>query len=150
MTQILAVSCQLSLQVWFCGVLVFWQMNRVYRAVALVFLVLWVPITAHCCLEKLPGLEFLQCASDTSGSPNCEGDACQTIESGAYKISESPRTAPAPAFFVLPLAPLPLIEDAAANKSPAGTLVAARPDLPKSWQFISRTALPVRAPSLLS
>src|SRR6185369_9668721 len=78
----MALCCQRCSNFWLLqagqGVLVCWLMNRVYRLTALVFLVLWVPTTTHCYLEKIPGLEFLQCASDT-GNSSCEGDGCQTV-----------------------------------------------------------------------
>jgi len=69
---------------------------RLYRLTALAFLVLWVPVTSHCHLENVTGLEFLQCASETPENSGCEGDGCQTVESGFYKISDNSRTVPLP------------------------------------------------------
>src|SRR4051812_3003890 len=80
---------QNRLQGWGRGVLVGWLMKKVHKLTALVFVVLWVPITSHCQLEKVPGLEFLHCASDTPGNSDCQGDGCQVIESGFYKISDN-------------------------------------------------------------
>src|SRR6059036_3645002 len=125
-------------------------MSRLYKLTALVFLVLWVPITAHCHLEKVPGLEFLKCASDTPERSDCEGDGCQTVESGLYKISDNSRTAPLPAACVVGcLVPKPA-DDLQPSRGPLRSLSCAPPDLPQRWQFISRAAPPVRAPSSLS
>jgi hypothetical protein len=126
-------------------------MKTIQKLTALVFLVLWVPVTAHCSLEKVPGLEFLQCASDTAGDSNCEGDSCQTIESGFYKISDNTCIVRVPAFYVI-LFTVPsqtVIQHLSAHPCPR-TQSSFPPDLPQSWQFISRTALPVRAPSIVS
>jgi hypothetical protein len=121
-----------------------------YKAIALMFLVLWLPITSHCQLERVPGLEFLHCAADTSESSNCEGDGCQTVESGLYKISDHSTIAPVPVcgpfLFMLPHRSL---EDSSLV-GPGRAQSSFPPDLPQRWQFISRTALPIRAPSFAS
>jgi hypothetical protein len=114
-----------------------------------VFLVLWVPITAHCLLEKVPGLEFLHCASDTENNSNCQ-DECQTVESGFYKISDNSAIVPAPVFCMVAYCVIEPVDDLTLRSTWVGALDAVAPDLPRSWQFISRAALPIRAPSLLS
>jgi hypothetical protein len=125
-------------------------MSRVHRLTALVFMVLWVPITAHCCLEKLPGLEFLHCVSDTPESSNCEGDGCQVVESGFYKIPDNPATVPVPlTCFVAYIMPRPA-DDHQSACIPVRLLSVSPPDLLHRWQFISRAALLVRAPSFAS
>jgi len=115
-----------------------------------VFLVLWLPVTTHCGLEKLPGLEFLECTSDTPGSSSCEGDGCQTVESGSYKISDNSGGIPLPILsLVVFFTPAP--EGSALPEfGRLRLLSSAPPDLPVRWQFVSRAALPIRAPSLLS
>jgi len=126
------------------------MVRKLHKLTAFVFLVFWLPITAHCHLEKFPGLEFLQCASDTSKTAGCEGDGCQTVESGAYKISNHPRSVPMPVPCALAyLAPAPA-ERVQPAFGPLRLPTSAPPDLPQRWQFVSRAALPVRAPSLRS
>jgi hypothetical protein len=121
-------------------------MRRLYRLTAVVFLVLWVPITAHCYLEKIPALAFLQCSAES----DCAGDGCQVIESGLYKISDNSLAIPQPVTGkIVSVVPAPL-DVPLLDRSPCGLLSDAKPDLPRRWQFIARTALPVRAPSLLS
>jgi hypothetical protein len=130
--------------------LVILMMCKLHKLAAFLFLVLWLPVTSHCQLEKVPGLEFLQCASDTPENSNCEGDACQTIESGQYKISDNSQTVPVPVFQVLPTVKLSQTECVQPVFGPLRLLTCAPPELPPCWRFILRAALPVRAPSLVS
>ncbi|MDB6059511.1 MAG: hypothetical protein JWO95_3355 [Verrucomicrobiales bacterium] len=124
-------------------------MTSLQKCIAVLFVALWVPLTAHCSLEKLPGFSFLHCPSDTPDT-QCNDDACQTIESGSYRISADSAVIALPAVCVFwtMLADLSESFSLSANGSLGPVL---RPfDLPKQWQFVFRTALPVRAPSLLS
>ena len=125
-------------------------MCRVYKLTAMVFLVFWVPITAHCNLEKIAGLEFLHCPSDTPESSNCEGDGCQTVESGSYKISDNSELVPRPVFCVVAYVMERPAEYVQPLVDPLQLLSSPPPDLPRIWQFVSRAAMPVRAPSQFS
>jgi hypothetical protein len=123
--------------------------KRLYTVVAFLLMVCWAPITAHCSLEKLPGLKFLQCAGD-SNSADCEGDSCASVESGFYKIQDHPE-------LTISFTSLPLKFVAASIDQvfkplllSAPKLTVAPPELSQSWQFAFRAVLPVRAPSLLS
>ena len=115
----------------------------------LALLALWLGSTNHCRLEKIPGLEFLRCALDTDTDSNCDGDGCDVVEKALYKADGAQLVAVAPLFvaavFLLPtpeqLAPHPLLPDFS---------TVASPELPGTWQFFYRTALPPRAPSLAS
>jgi hypothetical protein len=113
-------------------------------------LALWGLASNHCHLEQVPGLEFLACCQHPDTAPHqdddCDSDACSVVESGFYKIDEQVATVAAPTLglsFVLPLweavAPMPAPHPIPPNCSP--------PELPRTWQFFSRTALPPRAPS---
>jgi len=121
----------------------------------LALVALWLPVSVHCQLEQLPGLEFLSCCDheDTTAphqDDDCEGDACAVVESGLYKIEERQATLPAPdleAFDVAALLSAPDLTSAGAGYPVCGT---APPELLKSWQFSLRTALAPRAPSLVS
>ena len=51
---------------------------RLFRPIlAVTLLALWVPMTAHCTIESLPGMEFLSCHFDETEAPLPDGD-CQT------------------------------------------------------------------------
>lgn len=115
---------------------------------------LWLPLSAHCQLESIPGLEFLACPSPnaSSGNPNshCDDSDCCSAERSQYKAEQLRLTLPAPD--LLPVLSTPLLT--LANTLPAevsmGILTAAPPEFPQSWQFIFRTASPPRAPSFAS
>jgi hypothetical protein len=119
----------------------------------LVLAVLWTPVSVHCQLEQLPGLEFLSCCSHEDIVPHedddCEGDACAVVESGFYKTEERQASLPAPEFEVLEFAapPTNLVLTSTDADGPLCSTVP--PELPHTWQFIFRAALPPRAPSLV-
>ena len=111
---------------------------------------LWVPITAHCKLELIPGLEFLQCAGDTSTKSDCEGDSCQTVESGAYKTQDNDDLVPLPVLTLDFSASVPPVEAFDLESGGLNGFTVSPPELPKCWQFLLRTAPVVRAPSVAS
>ena len=112
--------------------------------------VLWVPITSHCKLELIPGLEFLHCVGDTPTKSNCDGDSCQTVESGAYKTQDNDDIVPLLVLTIDVLALVPSADASALESGSIGVFTASPPELPNGWQFVYRTALPVRAPSIAS
>jgi hypothetical protein len=127
--------------------------NRFVRIVALLLAVFWMPLTSHCNLEQLPGLQFLACGDQSDQTPHtntgCGESACASVESGLYKTEERPNTLPAsallPVFGVAAaMDTLPQMAQLRAN------LEFAPPELSRGWQFHFRTALPPRAPSLAS
>jgi hypothetical protein len=122
---------------------------RIRSIVTLVMLALWLPVTLHCELERIPGLEFLRCAADTDQS-DCRDTGCCGVEKSQYKVGQSRLAIPPPVF--LPLSPAPLLNvaDALTDRVSAGILTTAPPELPKCWQFVFRTASPPRAPSFAS
>lgn len=123
------------------------------KAVVLMLLALWVPVTMHCELEAMPSFSFLQCCCGPEQSPetpsDCDENAgCSAVESGFCKVEDEQTAAPEIAFVLAFLAmdwtvlPLP------ANHGPAPEARSAPPELAQFWQFSYRTALPPRAPSL--
>ena len=111
---------------------------------------LWFLAANHCRLESLPGLEFLECASDTDSTKNCDGDGCETVENGFYKTESSQPAVPLPSLQSAYWA-VRLLEET--FESAPGSRIesdSAPPELPKIWQFSLRTALPPRAPSIAS
>ena len=115
---------------------------------------LWLGATNHCKLEEIPGLNFLVCGEHKGSTPhqdnNCDTDGCAQVEDGVYKTEESQVTAAAPTV-VLAVTLLTALEEQARYR-PTGSdfLTFASPELPVTWQFSFRAALPPRAPSFLS
>ena len=115
---------------------------------AFLVLALWLVATQHCKLESIPGLEFLQCASDTATHSDCDGDSCASVEGGAYKLSDNQRVTPV--LLMVASVALPCAEDTAAAGCFSKPPPSPPPEIPKAWQFITRTASPPRAPSFVS
>ena len=115
-------------------------------------LAVWLVASNHCRLELIPGLSFMPCCEQGDGLPtqdkDCETDGCATVESGFYKMEDSPPALSAPPLAVLPLL-LPLL---LVQVPPATTVTSdvVPPELPVTWQFYFRAAAPPRAPSLVS
>lgn len=129
------------------------SVNWLAKAIAVMVLALYGLASMHCALEGVPGFEFLKtcCFVDSSSSApqDCEGDGCGPVEDGGYRAEEQTTPVPQPPLLLALLSPLltpPLPESQVvafrASESP--------PDLPGSWQFAHRTALPPRAPSFAS
>ena len=117
---------------------------------------LWLPVSAHCQLETIPGLEFLRCVSDNQSRPNqghCGDTGCCSAEKSQYKSEQLRLTLPSPDLMPIPATPLTPLSNLAnglPDEVSLGILTAAPPESLKNWQFLSRTALPVRAPSIAS
>ena len=117
----------------------------------------WLPMTAHCQLESIPGFEFLACVTESSchGKPNPqestpEDGGCCAVEKAHYKTELMRVTLPLPALQPMESGALRDGANTLPAKASLGMLTAAPPDLPSSWQFSRRTALPARAPSFVS
>lgn len=123
------------------------------RILAGALVVLWVPLTMHCRLESLPGMEFLVCCPHEDASPHqdsdCDDDVCAAIESASYKTENNRVVVPTPVLAPALLLSIPLSLEVipAANHI---AFEASPPELPATWQFFFRTALPPRAPSFVS
>jgi hypothetical protein len=117
----------------------------------------WVLLTSHCKIEAMPGFEFLRCATDIhapaeseSGGDPCKDVGCCSIESAQYHAPRQHELAPVVVLAIVPADNFGVVEQSLPKEVSLGILTAAPPELPTSWQFLSRTALPVRAPSLAS
>jgi hypothetical protein len=115
---------------------------------------LWLPTFAHCQIEALTGLELLQCNTTclATGNPGHDSgkDICCPVEKSQYKSDQPSVSLPPPALFSV----LMIAQQRMEQFLPAKNLVVAStttlPQLPKAWHFLSRMALPVRAPSFVS
>ena len=126
---------------------------RTVRAMLTILLaVAWLPLTAHCQLEKLTELEVLRCGSmgtaAASGSSPCDDASCCGWEFGQYRLPQAQTPVSASYDAVVPLV-LPRLDLDRCPELTAGA-VAALPKPPRPWQFSLRAAPPPRAPSLVS
>jgi len=124
--------------------------NRWKAILSMLCLAVWLPATQHCNLENVPGLGFLRCAGDTAEQSDCNGDSCDTIEKGSYKPSDNARVAPAPVLLAITVLLHLQVEPIHCESINSEVATLPPPDLPKGWQFITRTAAPPRAPSFAS
>ena len=119
-----------------------------YSVAASVLLAIWLPATSLCLLERANWLSNDECCpSSSEQAPTKDGNNCCVLASAPYKAGDTRPIAPLAillSFFTVaePLAALDEPLHPALSLSP--------PDLPNTWQFSFRTALPPRAPSLVS
>ena len=130
----------------------------VVRSLRIIFFALtafaWLSMTMHCQLEKVPGFEFLACLTESnchSTESSSKGDAgCCSAEKSEYKAEQLRITIQTPDLLAISAAPLLDLANSLPAEVSIGILTAGPPELPTSWQFSFRTALPPRAPSLAS
>ena len=125
------------------------------RIIAALLLALWLPATLHCHLEAAGFGGVFDCSGEhhdsarsASGEPN--RDACDVVETGAFKPAANTAIRPAPFLFVClaaPVAPSPAIE-LTQPATGVSDLIAAPPEVARTWHFIARAAPPARAPSV--
>jgi hypothetical protein len=117
----------------------------------------WLPMTSHCRLEAVPGFEFLACVSENT----CHGESkpqqsvpeqsgCCSVEKTHYKSDQLRITLPTPEMLAIAATPLGDLASALPAEACVGILNTGPPELPATWQFSFRTALPARAPSIVS
>lgn len=115
---------------------------------------LWLGATNHCKLEEIPGLNFLICCDHEGAAPHqdndCDTDGCAQVEEGLYKTEDSKVAGLSPVLVLAICLRLGSEEQAWPQSVLADFLTVAPPELPVTWQFSFRTALPPRAPSLVS
>ena len=114
----------------------------------------WVMLASHCRIEAMPGFEFLRCAPDVhtsnEGGDPCKDSGCCSVEFAQYHAPRQHEIAPVIVFAIVPADNFGVVEQSLPKEVSLGILTAAPPELPTSWQFSHRKALPVRAPSLAS
>lgn len=114
---------------------------------------LWVLAASHCLVETVPGLEFLHCSAEAqTSSPDNHGcdDSCCGVESAGY---EAQRRQHFILTSIIPTVPSDVAVVLARSLPPEvslGILTTAPPEFCRTWQFLFRTALLARAPSLAS
>lgn len=122
------------------------MVRRAKVLIALTLAVLWVPVTMHCALEGLPGLEFLICCDHEDAAPHadddCQADACAVVESGFYKLQDDD-------VVVVGSSDMDVFDCELEDQVTAFTAPRPPPHLTAGWQFSSRAAPLPRAPSRL-
>jgi hypothetical protein len=126
--------------------------RKLKTVMALLLALAWLPLTSHCLLESLTESELISCcAASSSESDDCSDKGCCSVESAYYQSLRHDDHAPAPVILLLSVVSLPpMVEHALPDEVRLGILTAAPPEHARTWHFVSRTALPVRAPSFLS
>lgn len=127
---------------------------RIFRTwLAIVMALLYLPASGYCLLEKTGLVTPVDCCAEgTSHDQNeqtpCDYGCCpieyavySSFDSGAADLAVPPADVIFLAAVLLPELPVEV---------PVVQLERQPPDISKSWQFSFRTALPPRAPSLLS
>ena len=120
----------------------------------LLLTLVWAAAANHCKLEQIPGLSFLSCCTHEESGPHedddCQKDSCATVETQLYKAERTQNSAPAPDLLIPQFLNTLLVELAQPQPTLCVLPDAAPSFLPRVWQFSYRTALPPRAPSILS
>ena len=135
----------------------FWGMcirvNRWKHIATVILLTLWAACSVNCAFEDFSAAP-LDCCNDTtrsSGEP-VDGSSCcvcGVLVSGTYVSHGQVRMVAAPILAALVLPPFLDTDLPEPVNSPAG-IDPSPPELPGTWQFVVRTALQPRAPSLVS
>lgn len=118
---------------------------------------LWLPISSHALLQSAELIHQRHADHDTDADGSHEHDADnheaadgRCVFSSTHINISVPDAVASPILFSwlgLGLTSEPLVEEQPSGLAPPGTLP---PQLSHCWQFSSRTALPARAPSLIS
>ncbi len=121
---------------------------RLRFIVALLLATLWLPATLHCALEKA-GLIAAD-AGDAQDGDHRATDDCATVEAGHYKVSDVSPGPAAPFLFACfelgeVFSPETIILPRVSPERSDCPL-----EVPRTWHFLVRAALPARAPSLVS
>ena len=120
-------------------------MKRLKTILVLLMLALWVPATSHALLESAGLIHQAHADSDSDGDHDHEAaDGVVLLPSSVNAPGMSAALVYALPMIVF-LLPEP-IEIRLTDRIDSGT----SPPLPNIWQFVHRTALPVRAPSFVS
>jgi len=113
---------------------------------------MWLGMPVHCQLEAVSAASVLACATESdctsAADDDCEGDFCNSLESGDYipqknvTIVKAPLT---PLLFDLSITDQFVLRPDNLSVSRQRTV----PLLATSWHFVQRVASPPRAPSAL-
>lgn len=129
------------------------NVSWVKTGVALALLAIWLPATMWCALERAGVPFFEKCcvegSCDGSSKEPFTGKDCCLLAAGAYQVPSSAPLLVTPQF-VLSFLQQVFVEPSVDSPGFYGLSESSPLELSVAWQFVSRTALPVRAPSLAS
>ena len=114
---------------------------------------LWLAQMAHCDSNRALEQTFRACCDNTEREAHsCCSGSCKSIESREDNTEEKKRVAFVPQPNVLNQPDATLIASILSQNENqrADAVVDTEPRYPKIWHFVTRTALPVRAPSVAS
>jgi hypothetical protein len=116
---------------------------------ALLLATLWLPATLHCALEEAGMIGATACDSGDDAD-HCVRDNCATVEATHYKTSDILVSVTAPTLLVCfdlgELIPTEAIIVPLVSPERSDCPL----EVPRTWHFVARAALPARAPSLLA
>ena len=116
--------------------------------IALFMLALWVPATSHALLESAGLIHQEQPASDAHDEHDAADGIC-AINSNSTPLAKGAFSTAV--LYVVALTSLNAsVDSIVTHELAANGLGPSPPLLPSSWQFLYRTALPCRAPSIAS
>lgn len=125
--------------------------NWLHRIVALVMLAAWMPAASLCLAECAGMVERGDCCADeSSGQPDDAAHPCCFLASGLYKSHDHQTFVTAPDALATAQLPSPISVAPSSGGLASLPPALSPPDLPVTWQFSFRAALPPRAPSLAS
>ena len=133
----------------FCFRAISIAVHRFRIVAALLLLAIWVPSSSH---ELLEGFGLIHVQASPSGGDSHENDhdaadgLCQlpgwSLQVQKYQAADIS--------FLLPVAFAACLQDGIQARACFALVNPSPPDIPVSWQFSFRAALPARAPSLIS
>lgn len=125
--------------------------NWLHRIVAMVMLAAWMPAASLCLAECAGLVERGDCCADESGGKSdSAAHPCCFLASGLYKSHDSQTLVTAPHALATAQLPSPISVTPASGNVASPLPAVSPPDLPVTWQFSFRAALPPRAPSFAS
>lgn len=131
-------------------------MRLLRKIAALLLVALWLPTAQHCMLEAAGLLsaqeeyeDHTQCCETAEGI--CDDGACNLLEGGGYRQGGAQIVAPVPNFTVCVwscVQPQAFLIESDVEADTAKASFERPRDSSPVWQFLQRTALSPRAPSL--
>ena len=114
---------------------------------------IWAPLAAHCQVKAISGLQLLECHSQNTSSETPDSNCCDTLCCACNSAQHHlPQRQIAICVILSAVVPTTLseLENSLVPDANPGILTDSPPEGLNTWQFSSRAALPVRAPSLAS
>jgi hypothetical protein len=136
------------------GINVAMRLRLLRIAMISVMALLWMAQAGHCSLRIIPGLDFLDCTgaqTSASSSEVCCAGECKSVESRQQRTeTRKPLASPKSEVMLCLKGDLAAKALLPSENHRFKTFADIPPEFPKRWQFIERTALPPRAPSVAS